>query len=148
ACRAYMPTKRWAAVQQHMPAACSAIKRGGAADLSNLVDAVSDESAYAKRRAHIQGATEETGVVTIIAGGNYSKETGYVIEPTVILSKDPHYRTFSEEIFGPVLSVFVYEPEKFDEVVALIDTTSPYALTGAIFSGDRYRIETTTQKLS
>ncbi len=148
ASRAYIPANLWPAVQEHMLAALSEIRMGGVEDFSNFVNAVIDETAYDKITAYIRQAKEDKERVTIIAGGNYSKATGYFIEPTVILSKDPHYRTFSEEIFGPVLSVYVYEPEKFDEIMTVVDTTSPYALTGAIFSNDRYRIETATQKLS
>jgi 1-pyrroline-5-carboxylate dehydrogenase len=84
----------------------------------------------------------------IIAGGKYDKSKGYFIEPTVILTKDPSSVTMCEEVFGPVLSVYVYHAENFEQTLELVDSTSPYALTGSIFSGDRYAIEMATKKLS
>jgi 1-pyrroline-5-carboxylate dehydrogenase len=85
--------------------------------------------------------------VEIIAGGNYDKSEGYFIEPTVIVTKDPMYTTMCEEIFGPVLTIYVYHEEHFEEALELVDQTSPYALTGAVFSQDRYAIELATKKL-
>jgi len=83
----------------------------------------------------------------IVAGGNFDKSKGYFIEPTVILAKDAKYRSMCEEIFGPVLTVYVYEENKWEETLDIVNTTSPYALTGAIFSQDRYEIITATNKL-
>ena len=85
--------------------------------------------------------------VTVHHGGNYSDEVGYFIEPTVLVTEDPHYRTMCEEIFGPVLTIFVYEDADYDATVKLLDETSPYALTGAIFAQDRGVIESTTRAL-
>jgi 1-pyrroline-5-carboxylate dehydrogenase len=85
--------------------------------------------------------------VEVIAGGTYDKSKGYFIAPTVILTKDPMYTTMCEEIFGPVLTIYVYHAEHFEEALELVDQTSPYALTGAVFSQDRYAIELATKKL-
>ncbi len=85
--------------------------------------------------------------VEVLFGGNYDDSVGYFIEPTVLLAKDPKYTTMCEEIFGPVLTVYVYDPEHYEETLTLVDQTSPYALTGAVFSKDRYAIELATKKL-
>jgi 1-pyrroline-5-carboxylate dehydrogenase len=85
--------------------------------------------------------------VKVVVGGNYDKSKGYFIEPTVLLSEDPKYTTMCEEIFGPVLTVFVYDDKKYEEMLELVDSTSPYALTGSIFSNDRYATRTAFDKL-
>jgi 1-pyrroline-5-carboxylate dehydrogenase len=86
-------------------------------------------------------------MVEVVAGGNYDKSKGWFIEPTVLLAKDPMYVTMCEELFGPVLTVYVYQAERYEEALELVDSTSPYALTGAIFSKDRYAIELAMNKL-
>ena len=86
-------------------------------------------------------------MVEIIAGGNYDKSKGYFIEPTIIVTQDSQYTTMCEEIFGPVLTVYVYQAERFEETLELVDQTSPYALTGAVFAQDRYAVELATKKL-
>ena len=89
----------------------------------------------------------QNDLVEIIAGGNYDKSTGYFIKPTIILTQDPLYVTMCEEIFGPVLTVYVYQADRFEETLELVDQTSPYALTGAVFAQDRYAVEMATKKL-
>jgi 1-pyrroline-5-carboxylate dehydrogenase len=86
--------------------------------------------------------------VEVIAGGNFDKSVGYFIEPTVLLTTDPHYITMEEEIFGPVLTIYVYDENKWEETLELVNTTSPYALTGAVFSQDRYAIDQATKALT
>ncbi|ADQ18798.1 delta-1-pyrroline-5-carboxylate dehydrogenase [Leadbetterella byssophila DSM 17132] len=146
ASRAYIPASLWEDVKKFMLEDLATIKVGPTEDFSNFVNAVIDEKAFDKIDAYIQGAKGAEGV-EIIAGGNTDKSKGYFIEPTVILTSDPLYKTMQEEIFGPVLTVYVYEDEKWEETLKLVDSTSPYALTGAIFSTDRYAINQATQAL-
>src|SRR5690606_4201013 len=146
ASRAYIPSNLWEEVKLYLQEDLSSIKMGGVEDFTNFVNAVIDEKAFDKITGYIDRAKAATGV-EIIAGGNYDKTIGYFIEPTVLLVQDPLYQTMQEEIFGPVLSVYVYHEDHFDTTLELVDQTSPYALTGAIFSKDRYAIELAAQKL-
>lgn len=124
----------------------ASMKMGGTEDFTNFINAVIDEKAFDKISGYIAKAKEAPGV-EIIAGGNYDKSKGYFIEPTVIVTQDPMYTTMCEEIFGPVLTIYVYNAENFEETLELVDQTGPYALTGAVFSQDRYAIELATTKL-
>jgi 1-pyrroline-5-carboxylate dehydrogenase len=116
-------------------------------DFRNFFNAVIDEKSFDKIVAYIEGA-KKSDLVEVIAGGGHDKSTGYFIEPTILLSKDPLYTTMCEEIFGPVITIYVYQEERFEETLELVDTTSPYALTGAVFSQDRYAIELASKKLA
>ena len=120
---------------------------GSPEDFGNFINAVIDEKGFDSITSYIEKARKNP-LNEIIAGGKYDKSKGYFIEPTVIVSKDPLSITMCEEIFGPVLTVYVYHEENFEETLELVDSTSPYALTGSIFSRDRYAIELATQKLS
>lgn len=146
ASRAYLPASLWPAIEQFMKEDLAAMKMGGTEDFSNFINAVIDEKAFDKISAYISEA-KQSADVEVIAGGNFDKSKGYFIEPTVLKASNPKYRTMCEEIFGPVLTIFVYADEEFDQTLDLINTTSPYALTGAIFSKDRYAIELATKKL-
>lgn len=146
ASRAYLPSNLWEDVKKYMLEDLASMKMGGTEDFTNFINAVIDEKAFDKISKYIDNAKESEGV-EIIAGGNYDKSRGYFIEPTVILTRDPMYKTMCEEIFGPVLTIYVYNAEHFETVLELVDKTSPYALTGAIFSQDRYAAELATQKL-
>jgi 1-pyrroline-5-carboxylate dehydrogenase len=146
ASRAYIPSNLWEDVKKYMLEDLSTLKMGGTEDFTNFINAVIDEKAFDKIAKYIDNARAANGV-EIIAGGNYDKSKGYFIEPTVILTQDPMYTTMCEEIFGPVLTIYVYNSEHFETVLELVDQTSPYALTGAVFSQDRYAIELATQKL-
>lgn len=119
---------------------------GGVEDFTNLINAVIDESAFETITEYIDYAKASKDA-EIIFGGKYDKSVGYFIEPTVILAKDPHFRTMEEEIFGPVLTIYVYDDEKFEETLEICDKTSPYALTGAIFANDRKVISIMMEKL-
>ena len=119
---------------------------GSPEDFSNFVNAVIDKKAFDKIAKYIDQAKEDKDV-EVIFGGSYDDSVGYFIEPTVILAKDPKYTTMCEEIFGPVLTIFVYEPDEFEATLELVDNTSPYALTGAVFSKDRYAVELAAKKL-
>lgn len=146
ASRAYIPSNIWNEVKTHLVADLKDMKVGPTEDFSNFVNAVIDEKSFNKLSKYIDQAKQDKGV-EIIAGGNYDKSVGYFIEPTVLVVDDPNYVTMCEELFGPVLTIYVYEENKFEETLDLIDNTSIYALTGAILSQDRYAIEVATKKL-
>ncbi|UTA68298.1 L-glutamate gamma-semialdehyde dehydrogenase [Emticicia sp. 21SJ11W-3] len=146
ASRAYIPSNIWEEVKGYIVEDLKEIKIGGTEDFTNFVNAVIDERAFDKIATYIDNA-KKSDKVTIIAGGNYDKSKGYFIEPTVLLTSDPLYVTMCEEIFGPVLTIYVYEAADFEQTLELVNSTSPYALTGAIFAKDRYAIDLATKKL-
>ena len=146
ASRAYIPNSIWPEVKELLVEALKSIKMGGVEDFRNFFNAVINEKAFDKLSGYIDAARENE-MVEIIAGGNYDKSKGYFIEPTVIVTKDPSYVTMREELFGPVLTIYVYQPERWEEALELVDSTSPYSLTGAIFAQDRYAVEMATKKL-
>lgn len=123
------------------------MKMGPVEDFSNFVNAVIDEKSFDKLARFIDAAKTDKSV-EIIAGGNYSKTNGYFIEPTVIVANNPNYVTMCEELFGPVLTIYVYPENQFTETLKVVDSTSIYALTGSIFSQDRYAINEATKALS
>ncbi|MBI3299286.1 MAG: L-glutamate gamma-semialdehyde dehydrogenase [Elusimicrobia bacterium] len=136
ASRAYIPESMWLKVKKIMEEQLSRIKMGPPEDFSNYVNAVIDRSAYDSITAYIAGVKPRDGA-KVIFGGKFSDEKGYFIEPTVIKAKHSDYKTMCEEIFGPVLSVHVYPDKKWAETLKIVDKTSPYALTGAIFADER-----------
>lgn len=146
ASRAYIPSNIWDDVKKYMISDLADIKMGSTEDLLNFVNAVIDEKAFDKISGYISAAKNDPSV-EVIAGGGFDKSVGYFIEPTVILTKDPKYKTMCEEIFGPVLSIYVYDENAWEETLALVDSTSPYALTGAVFSQDRFAINQATTAL-
>ncbi len=146
ASRAYIPDNLWDEVWGYMQEDLKTIKIGDPEDFTNFMNAVISESAFDSIAAYIDQAKEST-TAEIISGGGYDKSKGYFIEPTVILAKDPTFVTMCEEIFGPVITIYVYQAERFEEALELVDSTSPYALTGAVFSQDRYAAELATKKL-
>ncbi|MFN8153681.1 MAG: L-glutamate gamma-semialdehyde dehydrogenase [Bacteroidia bacterium] len=146
ASRAYIPVSMWPAVKDGLVRDLKSMKMGPTEDFSNFINAVIDEKAFDKITSYITAAKGNNDV-EIIAGGNFDKSKGYFIEPTVIHSKDPNYVTMCEELFGPVLTIYVYEDSKFEETCDLVDRTGVYALTGSIISQDRYAIQLATKKL-
>jgi 1-pyrroline-5-carboxylate dehydrogenase len=136
ASRAYVPESLWPRVKETLGAQIAEIKMGDPRDFENFVCAVIDASAYRDITGYIEHAKSAAGA-EILFGGGYSDEKGYFIEPTVILASDPKFKTMCEEIFGPVLTVHVYPDAQWSETLDLVDSTSPYALTGAVFSRDR-----------
>jgi 1-pyrroline-5-carboxylate dehydrogenase len=146
ASRAYIPSNLWEEVKQYMIADLESIRMGGVEDFRNFINAVIDEKAFDKIADYIGQAKKDPGV-ELVWGGNCDKSVGYFIQPTVLKVEDNQYRTMVEEIFGPVLTVYVYQSELFEEVLELTDQTSPYALTGSIFAQDRYAIELASRKL-
>ncbi|RZK97302.1 MAG: aldehyde dehydrogenase family protein, partial [Pedobacter sp.] len=137
---AYISKSIWNDVKVGLLEALSEIKIGSVADFSNFVNAVIDEKAFDKITGYIKGATMDPEV-EILAGGDYDKSEGYFISPVLLKVNDPFYVTMREEIFGPVLSLYVYDDETFDETLDTINSTSAYGLTGAIIANDRYVIE-------
>ncbi len=146
ASRAYIPDNIWEEVKGYVVEDLKTIKMGDPKDFTNFVNAVISEASFDKIANYIDQA-RESNLAEIIAGGGYDKSKGYFIEPTVIVAKDPMFTTMCEEIFGPVMTIYVYQAERFEEVLELVDSTSPYALTGAVFSQDRYAVELATKKL-
>ena len=136
ASRAYVPKSLWPAVKKKMTADLKSIKTGTVEDFTNFVNAVIDEKAFDKITGYIKGAKKDKDA-KIAIGGKFSKTKGYFIEPTVIVASDPKYTTMSTELFGPVLTVYVYDDKDWSKTLKLVDETSPYALTGAVFSNDR-----------
>ena len=146
ASRAYIPSTIWPAVKEQLITNLEEIKIGGTEDFSNFVNAVIDEKSFDKIMGYINNA-KKSDKITVIAGGNGDKTKGYFVEPTILQTTYPNYTTMCEEIFGPVLTIYVYEPQDFEKTLELVDATSPYALTGAIFSQDRYAIDLAMKKL-
>ena len=119
---------------------------GGPEDTSNFINAVISEKAFDSISSYIEFA-KSSDEAKIIAGGKYDKSVGYYIEPTIIVTTNPKFKTMVEEVFGPVITIYVYDSEKWEETIELVDETSEYALTGAVISQDRYAIEYATKRL-
>lgn len=147
ASRAYIPSNLWDEVWKEVQYDMASIKMGPVDNFSNFVNAVIDEASFDKLASFIDGAKEAKDA-EIIYGGTYDKSVGYFVQPTIILTTNPHYITMEEELFGPVLTIYIYEPEDFEEIIKIVDTTSIYALTGSIFSKDRFVIEDVMKKLN
>ena len=140
ASRAYLPDGLWPRVRERVLEMLADVKVGDPADFRNFMGAVIDRKAFDKIKGYLEAAKQASGV-TILCGGGASDADGYFIEPTLIQTEDPRYRTMCEEIFGPVLSLYVYPEARWSETLRLVDETSPYALTGAIFAQDRRAVE-------
>lgn len=147
ASRVYVPSNLWAETRKLLVQNLKTLKMGGTEDFGNFINAVIDEKAFNSITGYIEKARTNP-LNEIIAGGKHDKAKGYFIEPTVILTKDPSSITMCEEIFGPVLTVYVYHEDNFEQTLELVDQTSPYALTGSIFARDRYAIELATAALT
>ncbi len=147
ASRAYIPSNLWPAIKDGLVKDLDSMKMGPTEDFSNFINAVIDEKSFDKLALYIDNAKKDPGV-EIIAGGTYEKSKGYFIKPTIIVAKDPLYVTMCEELFGPVLTIYVYDENKFEETCELLDKTSIYALTGAVMATDRYAIQTALKKLT
>jgi 1-pyrroline-5-carboxylate dehydrogenase len=137
ASRAYIPRSLWKTAKNHLMMMLSETKTGSELDFNNAVNAVIDEPSFDRIMSYIEHARSSSSA-EIITGGKGDKSTGYYIEPTVIVVSDPHFPTMEEEIFGPVISIYIYDDKKFEETLKLCDETSPYGLTGSIFSMDKY----------
>tara|TARA_R100001369_G_scaffold31211_5_gene55403 strand:- start:25197 stop:26894 length:1698 start_codon:yes stop_codon:yes gene_type:complete len=146
ASRAYIPKGIWADVKKYLVADIKSFKMGSPEDMSNFITAVIHEGSFDKLAKYIDGAKTDSDA-EIIAGGGYDKSKGYFIEPTVIVTTNPKYTTMGTELFGPVMTIYVYEDDAFSETLKLVDETSEYALTGAIISRDRYAVDEATKAL-
>ncbi|NOZ94175.1 MAG: L-glutamate gamma-semialdehyde dehydrogenase [Acidobacteria bacterium] len=146
ASRAYIPASIWPEVRERLLADTASIRMGDPMDFSNFMTAVIDRGAFDTIMGYIDAA-KSSADAEILAGGNGDASKGYFIEPTVVQTDDPHFKLMEEEIFGPVLTIFVYDDARLDETLELCDTTSPYALTGAIFAQDRLAITAMSARL-
>ncbi len=146
ASRAFIPASMWPAVKGHLIAQASELKMGSPEDPSNFVNAVIHEGSFDKIASFLDAAKTDADA-EIIIGGGHDKSVGYFIEPTVIVAKDPMYKTMCTELFGPVMTVYVYEDAEWEASLKLVDESTEYALTGAIFSTDRYIVEKASKAL-
>ncbi|MBS1962698.1 MAG: L-glutamate gamma-semialdehyde dehydrogenase [Bdellovibrionales bacterium] len=147
ASRAYVPASIWEKIQGRLVEQTNELKMGDVRDFRNFVNAVIDERSFKKISGYLEEAKQSPDV-KVLAGGQAEMKTGYFIRPTLLLTISPHYRTMQEELFGPVLTTFVYDDAKWEEMLKVCDETSPYALTGAVFAQDRRAIETMTKRLT
>jgi len=145
--RAYIPKSIWPELKEKLIAGVESISIGDVRDFRNFFNAVIDKTAFNNIISYIEYAKNSKDA-DIIVGGTYDDSVGYFVHPTVIEAKDPHFKTMEEEIFGPVLTLYVYEDEKYEQALKLCDTTSPYALTGAVFASDRHAISLATRVLT
>jgi 1-pyrroline-5-carboxylate dehydrogenase len=146
ASRAYIPQSLWPEVKAQLVSDLASMKMGSPEDFGNFITAVIHEGSFDKLVSYIERAKTDNDV-QIIAGGGYDKSVGYFIEPTVLVTTNPKYVTMETELFGPIVTVYVYEDAQWDNTLKLVDETSEYALTGAIFSQDRYAIAQATEAL-
>ncbi|MCX8081688.1 MAG: L-glutamate gamma-semialdehyde dehydrogenase [Bacteroidia bacterium] len=146
ASRAYIPESMWDKLTSMLKTDLDSMKMGGTEDFSNFINAVIDEASFDKLASYIDKAKSDVDA-EIVYGGKYDKSVGYFIQPTIIRTKNPYYRTMCEELFGPVLTVYVYPDAEFEEMLDVVDKTGVYALTGSIMARDRHAIELATHKL-
>ena len=144
--RAYVPASKWAEIKNYVGDMLNEIKMGDVRDFSNFINAVIDETSFDNIMSYIDHA-KASADAKIVFGGKGDKSVGYFVEPTVIETTNPYYKSMVEEIFGPVITVYVYDDAKYEETLELCDATSPYALTGSIFAQDRYAIQVALNKL-
>ncbi len=146
ASRAYLPASLWAEIKESVLKDIASFKIGTPEDPTNFINSVIDDRAFKKLSGYIEEAKADEDA-EIIAGGGYDDSVGYFIEPTIIVTTNPQYKTMCNELFGPIITIYVYEDSKWEEILDVVDSTSEFALTGAIFSGDRYVIDIATNKL-
>lgn len=146
ASRAYIPSNIWPEVKAHMLKEVSAFKMGSPEDFGNFINAVIDKRSFDKISGYLDYVKKQDDA-EILIGGNCDDSKGYFVEPTVILTTNPKFRTMCEEIFGPVMTIYVYEPKDYEATLKILDETSDYALTGAVFSQDRYALQVACKAL-
>ncbi|APG60216.1 L-glutamate gamma-semialdehyde dehydrogenase [Christiangramia salexigens] len=146
ASRVYLPESLWPRIKELVVEDVQSFKMGSPEDMSNFITAVIHEGSFDKLAKYIDQAKKDKNA-EIVVGGNYDKSKGYFVEPTVILTTDPHYTTMETELFGPVVTIYVYKDEDWEKTLKLVDETSIYGLTGAVFSGDRYELSKATKAL-
>jgi 1-pyrroline-5-carboxylate dehydrogenase len=148
ASRAYIPSSLAPEIRKRLVSTMKGLRMGSVEDFTNFINAVIDEKSFDRIKAYIENAKKDKKRAELLAGGKCDKKKGYFIEPTLIEAKDPRYVTMCEEIFGPVLTLYVYDDGKLEETLDLLDSTSPYALTGAVIAQDRKAIERVADRLS
>ena len=146
ASRAYIPKEIWNETLDYIKGMIPQIKMGSSMGLSNFMNSVIDEKSFDTIVSYVERA-KQSDKAEIVIGGNSDKSVGYFIEPTIIVTTDPQYETMTTELFGPVITIYLYDADKYEETLALCDSTSPYALTGSIFAHSRYDIDTAMQAL-
>ncbi len=146
ASRAYIPSNLWNEIKTKLVAEVKTMKVGPTEDFTNFVNAVIDEKSFDKLAKYIDAAKADSAV-EVIVGGTYNKTKGYFIDPTIIVASNPKYVTMCDELFGPILTLYIYPENEFEQTLELLDSTSEYALTGAIIAQDRYAITLATNKL-
>ncbi|MCM4154807.1 L-glutamate gamma-semialdehyde dehydrogenase [Gramella sp. AN32] len=146
ASRVYLPESLWPEIKEHLTEDLNSFKMGSPEDMTNFITAVIHEGSFDKLAKFIDQAKKDKNAEVVI-GGNYDKSEGYFIEPTVILTSDPHYTTMETELFGPVVTIYLYKDAAWEDTLKLVDETSIYGLTGAVFSGDRYELNKATKML-
>ncbi len=144
--RVYAPSNLWPALRERLQEEVATIRMGDVADFGNFMGAVIDGNSFATQRDAIEEA-KSNAKADIVVGGGYDDSQGYFVEPTVIETRDPEFRTMREELFGPVVTTFVYDEKKWDETLDLVDSTAPYGLTGAVFSEDRAAVDEAQERL-
>jgi len=147
ASRAYIPSNIAAEVKKKLVKMVKTMKMGSVEDFSNFINAVIDQKSFDKIEGYINAVKKKDSKAEILVGGKCDKKIGYFIEPTIIQTTNPQYVTMCEELFGPVLTLYVYDENKFEETLTLVDNTSAYALTGAVIAQDRGAVELATNKL-
>jgi 1-pyrroline-5-carboxylate dehydrogenase len=146
ASRVYAPKSMWPELRERLEAQVGELRMGDVADFSNFMGAVIDKGSFATQKEAIDEA-RRSGKAEIVAGGDYDDSEGFFVSPTVIQTDDPGYRTMQEELFGPVVTTFVYDDKRWSETLDLVDSTAPYGLTGAVFADDRFAVEEAHEKL-
>ncbi len=147
ASRAYIPSNMAVEVKKKLVEVVTTMKMGTVENFTNFINAVIDEKSFDKLERYINDVINSNGLANIWVGGHCDKTEGYFIEPTIIEATDPYYVTMCEELFGPVLTIYIYDENKYEETLALVDNTSPYALTGAVLAQDRYAVELAVNRL-
>jgi len=146
ASRVYAPKSMWPGLRERLEAQVAELRMGDVSDFSNFMGAVIDGSSFKTQKEAIDEA-RASGKAEIVVGGDYDDSEGYFVAPTVIQTEDPGYRTMSEELFGPVVTTYVYDDKRWSDTLDLVDSTAPYGLTGAVFADDRFAVEEAHQKL-
>ena len=146
ASRVYAPKSMWPELRERLEEQVAELRMGDVSDFSNFMGAVIDSGSFKTQKEAIDEA-RSSGKAEIVAGGEYDDSEGYFVSPTVIQTEDPSYRTMSEELFGPVVTTYVYDDKRWSDTLDLVDSTAPYGLTGAVFADDRFAVEEAHQKL-
>jgi len=147
ASRVFAPSNLWPELRERLVEEVRGLRMGDVSDFSNFLGAVIDGSSFATQKAAIDEVNASGGTASVLVGGGYDDSDGWFVEPTVIETTDPGFRTMREELFGPVVTVFVYDERRYDDTLDLIDRGTPYGLTGAVFARERAAVETAQQKL-